>query len=533
MTRDGRHIYVEWQGQQRPRVEVIRELFTAGVPVASIARQLGVRYQIVYMAVRGMEKPSAAAPGRRQLAAPTDADAILIGCVSQKNEVPMPAKDLYRSELFRRRRLWAEASGKPWWIVSAEYGLVGPDEEIRPYDTRIGQLPLEARHTLASQVATDLEARLGPLNGRTLELHAGDDYYLAIAPMLEKQGARVVRPLEGLRIGEQLGWYGDHLGLAGPSAPLKVQQPHVKVSGLIGDGRGLSPAITQRFMDGHLDLSSRPKQPQIGWAGMPEVRAAEALRANGASAIQIRLFLTFNAAMDRARDADQLADAAVQMWRKAAWPFAPEAIVNRSLGELGETLRTFGVSQRHGQDAFAWRIIAESLLDPSVSPAARSAIYDGHADAQQLLDEVMSTAAAGTPRFPLLGGPKISALWVRLLAHPGRARISSLEVVPVAVDVQVRKLTEYLAVTDTGGLPLQDVRAAIQETWRRDVATNGASGPAGLENTPGALDPALWFYAKWGCTYCELKKTKSPISPLCEQCRYPDAGEPLSGGTLA
>lgn len=28
------------------------------------------------------------------------------------------------SELFRRRRLYAESSGKPWFIVSALHGLV-------------------------------------------------------------------------------------------------------------------------------------------------------------------------------------------------------------------------------------------------------------------------------------------------------------------------------------------------------------------------------------------------------------------------
>ena len=143
------------------------------------------------------------------------------------------------------------------------------------------------------------------------------------------------------------------------------------------------------------------------------------------------------------------------------------------------------------------------------------------ADANVLMTEVTSTSDDGTLRFPLLGGPKISALWIRLLAHPGGAQIASLDSVPVAVDVQVRKVTEYLGVTDTGGLPLDDVRAAIQETWARDVAAHGAAGPDGLEGTAGALDPALWFYAKWGCTYCFQANRKLPISPLCDECRFP------------
>lgn len=47
--------------------------------------------------------------------------------------------------------------------------------------------------------------------------------------------------------------------------------------------------------------------PKPGWDGMPEVVATARLRQLGASEPQVRLFLTFNAAMDRARDADVLA----------------------------------------------------------------------------------------------------------------------------------------------------------------------------------------------------------------------------------
>lgn len=524
MTRsDGRLVIIEWDGRRRPRVDVIRELHASGVRVADIARRLGVAYQTVYMAVKPQEvrlaRPIAWEPRQpRELPTP---DAVLIGCVSQKHDTAMPARKLYRSELFRRRRLWAEASGKPWWIVSAEYGLVHPDEIIEPYDTRIAAQPLAVRQRIAAQVAGRLEEDLGSLAGTSLELHAGDEYYQAVAPTLRAKGATVFRPLEGLRFGEQLAWYGDHLDLTGTGSQPAVRPPMVSAETLIGDARGIGRKLTELFMAGALDLSARSNHPPIGWMGMPEVRATTELRQADADDTTIRLFLTFNAAMDRARDADLLADAAVRMWRAEPWTFQPEELQLRPLGELSDVLRRYGVSQRHGADAFAWRIIGESLRDPTVAPATRSAIHEGKADAIALRDEVTSATPDGTQRFPLLGGPKISALWIRLLAYPGRATISSLESVPVAVDVQVRKVTEYLGVTDTGGLPLEDVRYAIQQTWARDVASHGAAGPDGLEDTPGALDPALWFYAKWGCTFCQSAKQKRPISPVCEQCRFP------------
>jgi len=253
---------------------------------------------------------------------------------------------------------------------------------------------------------------------------------------------------------------------------------------------------------------------------MPEVVAANRLRALGADDVAVRRFLTFNAAMDRAREADRLAVAATKLYEASAWTFDPVEIISRSLLELTDELRSSGVSQRHGADAFGWRLLAETLADPSAAPEARSAIYQGEADAGRLLAELDRTSSRGTRLFPLLGGPKIGPLWVRLLVHPGGARISSLRVVPVAVDVQVRRVTEHLGVTDTAGRDLEDVRGLIQRTWAADVAAHGAAGPGALRDTPGALDPALWFYAKWGCSFCEKAGHQMPISAVCEYCLF-------------
>lgn len=531
--KDGRLVLVEWEGRARARRDVILELAAAGVPVAEIARRLRVRYQIVYTTLRG-GRAVAVEPPRPPIPVALDlgpVDAVLLGCVKSKDTRPRPARDLYTSELFRRRRLYAEASGRPWWIVSAEYGLVAPDEVIEPYDTMIARRPLHERHQIASQVADRLERELGGLRGRQLELHAGDEYCQAICPTLRQRGATVVRPLEGLGFGRQLAWYGERLGLSKttqhasgtrvqrrPSPRARDPEPSRALA--LGDGRGLGKRITALFQAGDLDLGGRAGAPPVGWAGMPEVVAVEALRRLGAGPVAIRQFLTFNAAMDRARDADRLATSAARLFASSPWVYDPAEVARRSLRELADELRAAGVSQRHSTDAFGWRILAETLADTELAPEARSAIHDGRADARRLIAELDRETPSGTPLFPLLGGPKVGPLWVRLLAFPGGAEIASLEAVPVAVDVQVRKVTEYLGVTDTAGRDLGEVRTLIQATWARDVAEHGADGPDGLQDTPGALDPALWFFAKWGCTFCERARQRLPIAPVCGECTF-------------
>jgi hypothetical protein len=253
---------------------------------------------------------------------------------------------------------------------------------------------------------------------------------------------------------------------------------------------------------------------------MPEVAAADALRERGASDVHVRLLLTLTMALDRARDADRLWAGSARLYADAPWVFDPHEVVRRPLGELMDSLRSHGVSQRHTADSAAWRVISETLADPSRSPSVHAAIYDGHGDAEELLAAVQAETPARSPLFPLLRGPKISAVWVRTLAEPGGSQISSLSVLPVAVDVQVRKVTEYLGVTDTQGMPLDAARPVIQARWDSLVAISGTEGPPSVAGTPAALDPALWFFAKWGCTTCERARRRIPISDVCDACRY-------------
>lgn len=155
-------------------------------------------------------------PGRFGEAARTSAvgaerqlpDLILLGCVKRKGMVASAAKDLYSSPLWSKRRRYAEASGAPWLILSAAYGLVEPEMVLDPYDQSLSSLRLSARHVWAESVATDLGRRVR-LGGSTIEVHAGMAYQRELVPLLEARGATVRYPLLGLTQGEQLRWYSE------------------------------------------------------------------------------------------------------------------------------------------------------------------------------------------------------------------------------------------------------------------------------------------------------------------------------------
>jgi hypothetical protein len=138
-----------------------------------------------------------------------DPDVIIIGCVSSKQRGPAKARDLYTSPLFQKRRRYAEATGRPWVIFSAQHGILDPDDVIKWYDVALKLLPTRVRRQKGAEAAAQLQSRFGPLDGKVFEIHAGDAYVSALREPLRARGAKLVNRLEGLGIGFQLQWYGD------------------------------------------------------------------------------------------------------------------------------------------------------------------------------------------------------------------------------------------------------------------------------------------------------------------------------------
>ncbi len=135
-------------------------------------------------------------------AAAVDGDiaVILVGCVKSKQATAAPAGELYVSPLFDGRRQYALDSGLPWYILSAKFGLLAPDDVIGPYDVYLAEQSTDYRKTWGEFVAA--------------------------------RGISLAAPLTGLELGRQVAWYQTrasawHPESASPrvSVPPRPEQP--------------------------------------------------------------------------------------------------------------------------------------------------------------------------------------------------------------------------------------------------------------------------------------------------------------------
>lgn len=141
---------------------------------------------------------------------------LLVGCVASKALAPMPARDLYQSQLFRARRDYAEAQGCPWAIVSAyEMAIIEPQQLMHPYDRRIDCLSDAELEGWTVMLQVNAYALFGEqLRGATVEVHAGKHYVEAVTRGLHGYGVTITAPLRGLAIGKQLQWYAERRATA-------------------------------------------------------------------------------------------------------------------------------------------------------------------------------------------------------------------------------------------------------------------------------------------------------------------------------
>jgi hypothetical protein len=135
------------------------------------------------------------------------ADIALVSCVKSKGPRAAPAQDLYVSTLFTGLRQYAQQHSKSWFILSAGHGLLHPKQVVQPYERTLFTMRKAERLAWAEGVKKEL-APIIDAHRNTVEVLvlAGNRYREFIEPFLVDRGCKVIVPLQGLGIGEQLRW---------------------------------------------------------------------------------------------------------------------------------------------------------------------------------------------------------------------------------------------------------------------------------------------------------------------------------------
>lgn len=126
----------------------------------------------------------------------------LVGCVKTKRPSASRAEDLYTSPLFRALREFAIKNADAWYILSAEYGLLRPNQVVEPYERTLNKMKKPERAEWGNRVQAQLSASLPPT--ADVIFLAGTRYREALVPFLRRSGHAVSIPLEGLPLGRQL-----------------------------------------------------------------------------------------------------------------------------------------------------------------------------------------------------------------------------------------------------------------------------------------------------------------------------------------
>lgn len=231
----GRHR--AWWSSDRPHV---REWTSAGYRIGNLV--LGKEVTFTRDDGSGHRTRAHAAPSGAEAAA-GNGDLLLVTCVKEKRDTPCAARDLYVSPLFRKERAYAERRGVRWFILSAEHGLIAPDDWLAPYERYLPDTSAPYRAAWGRWVVERLDLLAGPLAGRVVEVHASSAYIAAIAGHLAAKGAVLLEPLKGLSLGQRLAWYDASHQPAAPPTPSTTGDPQAAAARIVDQLRAWSTAV--------------------------------------------------------------------------------------------------------------------------------------------------------------------------------------------------------------------------------------------------------------------------------------------------
>lgn len=123
----------------------------------------------------------------------------LISCVKSKADKPCKAKDMYVSPLFKGMYAYAQAHCDAIYILSAKYGLLHPDEHIKPYNDTLKAKTEKEKKYWSYKVLIQLSKKTNIDN---------DEYIILAGKEYRKYLIRKIKhyhiPMEDLSMGNQL-----------------------------------------------------------------------------------------------------------------------------------------------------------------------------------------------------------------------------------------------------------------------------------------------------------------------------------------
>ena len=126
----------------------------------------------------------------------------LVSCVSKKLKRRARTRDLYISAWFVKARAYVERTGNRWFILSAKYGLVSPDQVLSPYELTLNSMSTTQRRAWAERVKRQMD-KSRPPTGHIVIL-AGSRYREFLIDYLRDRARAVRVPMRGRGIGSQL-----------------------------------------------------------------------------------------------------------------------------------------------------------------------------------------------------------------------------------------------------------------------------------------------------------------------------------------
>ncbi len=105
----------------------------------------------------------------------------LVSCVAGKKAGRNRAADLCTSAWFIKARKLVEATGAPWFILSAEHGLLDPDTVIGPYDKTLNTMSAAGQRAWAERVQHQMDTELPEAD--KIVILAGQRYRQYLGPV--------------------------------------------------------------------------------------------------------------------------------------------------------------------------------------------------------------------------------------------------------------------------------------------------------------------------------------------------------------